>query len=420
MGRRILHHARVAAAVILAAGVLASTPSAGARADSEVRGLWVLRSTLASPRSIQQMVSTARGAGFNTLLVQVRGRGDAYYDSRIEPRATELDDQLDSFDPLALTISLAHEAGLKVHAWINIDLVASATLLPRSRAHVLARHPEWLMVPKALAPTLKSLDPASPGYVGQLARWTRGASEQVEGLYLSPVLPAAQDYTASVVADVARRYQIDGVHFDYLRYPSDQFDYSALSLAAFRASTLATTTPAEQARLDQLAATSVTAWPDAQPAAWSAFRRGRMTSLVVKLREAALSARPGISVSAAVVPNADDARDSRMQDWREWARTGLLDVLCPMIYTTDAAEFSTLVTRVKSDANAAAVWAGIGAYRLTPARTNENVRAARKAGVAGLLVYSYDSLSSSEAPANYFSLIRPTLVDAGQSSVSRR
>jgi uncharacterized lipoprotein YddW (UPF0748 family) len=99
----------------------------------------VLRSSLGSEKSVRQMVDTAKRAGFNTLLVQVRGRGDAYYNSRIEPRATELEDDPGNFDPLALTLRLAHEQGLRVHAWFNVDLVSSASLLPRSApAH---RHP---------------------------------------------------------------------------------------------------------------------------------------------------------------------------------------------------------------------------------------------------------------------------------------
>ena len=56
----------------------------------EVRGLWVVRTTLTSPERVRAMVASAARAGFNTLLVQVRGRGDAYYDSRWEPRAAAL------------------------------------------------------------------------------------------------------------------------------------------------------------------------------------------------------------------------------------------------------------------------------------------------------------------------------------------
>ena len=93
-------------------------------APSEVRALWGVRTTVTFPEGIRRMVATARGAGFNTLIVQVRGRGDAYYHSRWEPRARELADQDAKFDPLALTLAEAHQAGLKVHAWVNTSAMS--------------------------------------------------------------------------------------------------------------------------------------------------------------------------------------------------------------------------------------------------------------------------------------------------------
>src|SRR5256885_7783579 len=65
-----------------------STPSK--TSTSEVRALWVVRTTLTSIPKIQAMVKAAAENGFNTLIVQVRGRGDAFYRSRREPRAAEL------------------------------------------------------------------------------------------------------------------------------------------------------------------------------------------------------------------------------------------------------------------------------------------------------------------------------------------
>ena len=96
------------------------------------------------------MVSAAKAGGFNTLLVQIRGRGDAYYQRALEPRAPALAGQ-PAFDPLAMAIESAHAAGLRVHAWVNVTLVAGAGELPAGRDHVVYRHPEWLMVPRALA-----------------------------------------------------------------------------------------------------------------------------------------------------------------------------------------------------------------------------------------------------------------------------
>lgn len=388
------------------------------RQDAEdVRGLWVRRTSLGSENNVRQMVDTAKRAGFNTLLVQVRGRGDAYYNSRIEPRATALEDDATDFDPLALTLRLAHEQGLRVHAWFNVDLVASATL-PRPPGHIVARHPEWLMVPRAIAGKLATMPPDLPAYLGEIARWTRAQSTEVEGLYLSPVTAAARQYTTSVAADLASRYDLDGLHLDYIRYPSEQFDYSAASIAEFRAEASPFLTATARQRLDRLTGSSATAWADALPDEWSRFRRNRLTSLLASIRTAARAARPGLTISAAVIPDAEEARSGRLQDWREWARAGILDTICPMIYTMDADAFRAAAVRVKADAGPAAVWAGIGAYRLTPARTSENLRAVRRAGLAGALLYSYDSLTASDAPPNYFALIRSALTDSA-SSVSR-
>src|SRR5256885_1492842 len=157
--------------------------------------------------------------------VQIRGRADAYYRDALEPRPAALVSQ-PAFDPLATALSLAHEAGLQVHAWINVNLVSGANELPPARDHVIYRHPEWLMVPRALAEDLHAVDPRSPGYLGRLARYVRTQPGDLEGLYLSPISDAAVEYTAAVVRNIVERYAVDGVHLDYLRYPTVDFDYS--------------------------------------------------------------------------------------------------------------------------------------------------------------------------------------------------
>src|SRR5918998_461493 len=85
--------------------------SAQVTKKDEVRALWVVRTTLTSPEKIRQLVSSAADNGFNTLIVQIRGRGDAYYKSRVEPRAMDLKDQPATFDPLALTLEEARKRG---------------------------------------------------------------------------------------------------------------------------------------------------------------------------------------------------------------------------------------------------------------------------------------------------------------------
>ena len=376
--------------------MLAATAPFRAAAPQQTRALWITRTTLTSPESIRQMVTAAQAGGFNTLLVQVRGRGDAYYSGTLEPRATELAGK-PSFDPLATVIADAHAAGLKVHAWVAVNLVSSSVTLPASRDHVIYRAPEWLMVPRELAAEMKKIDLRSPAYIGRLARWTRAHTTLVEGLYTSPLHPAAQDHTAAVIGEIAARYPVDGVHLDYVRFPNEDFDYSPAAMAQFKSTMAGELSDREKREAAAREVLDPAAYPNLYPERWSDFRRSRLTSLVIKIRTAVKTARPGTLVSAAVVPDAQQAFTSRLQDWRGWIDQALLDVVCPMAYTADSDIFQKQIAAARAYAGSRPVWAGIGAYQLSPAQTLTHIAAANKLGVAGIILFSYESLA---APPN--------------------
>jgi uncharacterized lipoprotein YddW (UPF0748 family) len=319
--------AAVALALVSASGLLAAQDD---RAD-EVRGLWVTRTTLTSPAAVLQMVRSAQQGGFNTLFVQVRGRGDAYYTSGIEPRAFDLAAR-PGFDPLAEIIAAARPAGIRVHVWIAANLVSSAVQLPASRDHVVYRHPEWLMVPRELAAEMLTVNPRSPAY---LARWSRARPNEVEGLYTSPIHPAAARHLAEVISDIAQRYPIDGVHLDYIRYPAETFDYSRGAIEEFKQSLRPQMTPEELANADRRERLDPLAYTALYPQGWQAFRRGRLTAMVMRVRTALKAVRADAILSAAVIPDFEHAYQSRLQDWRTWLDQSLLDVVCPMAYATD-------------------------------------------------------------------------------------
>jgi uncharacterized lipoprotein YddW (UPF0748 family) len=382
-----------ARAAPLLACVLAWTAVAGPTgAPREVRGLWVVRTSLASAASIAAMVATAREAGVNTLVVQVRGRGDAYYDSRLEPRAAALARQPATFDPLAAVLRDAHAAGLAVHAWINVSLVADAGDPPADAGHVVNRHPEWLMVPADLAAA--DPDPRAPDFARTLASWTRSQGGAIEGLYMSPAAVGAVDHLAGVVEDLVSRYAIDGIHLDYVRYPGASFDYSREALRAFRAEVSRDLARADRQDLDRRQRANPLVWTQHYPQRWDAFRRARLTELVRRLRSVAARHRPRATVSAAVVPETATAVAAKFQDWPAWAAAGVLDVLCPMTYATDDTVFRQQVEQARAAAHGRPIWAGIGAYRLSGDQALRQIEAARALGVDGVLLFSYDSLVS--------------------------
>jgi uncharacterized lipoprotein YddW (UPF0748 family) len=377
--------------VLVMALVVLAPVAFRAETPEQTRALWVTRTTLTSPESIKQMVTAASTGGFNTLLVQVRGRGDTYYSGTIEPRAAELAGK-PTFDPLATVLDEAHGAGLKVHAWVAVNLVSSSVTLPASRDHVIYRAPEWLMVPRELAAEMKKIDLRSPAYVGRLARWTRAHASIVEGLYTSPLHPAAQDHTAAVIGEIAAKYAVDGIHLDYVRFPNDEFDYSPAAMDQFKAAIAPGLTDRERREAATREPLDPAAYPNLFPERWSEFRRDRLTDLVIKIRGAVKAARPSTIVSAAVVPDARIAFAERLQDWRGWIDQSLLDVLCPMAYTTDAETFQKQISAARAYAGSRPVWAGIGAYQMSPAQTLAHITAANKLGAAGIILFSYEAL----------------------------
>jgi uncharacterized lipoprotein YddW (UPF0748 family) len=129
----------------------------------------------------------------------------------------------------------------------------------------------------------------------------------------------------------------------------------------------------------------------------------------MRVRTAVRSVRPSAVVSAAVFPDAREAYQSRLQDWRTWIDQSLIDVLCPMAYTQDARIFDEQIALAQQYAGGRPVWAGIGAYRLASRDTLRFITSSRRLGAPGVILFSYDALVS---PPNTAS----TLTDLGRAA----
>jgi len=360
--------------------------------DKEVRALWVVRTTLTSPEKIRQLVASAADNGFNTLIVQIRGRGDAYYKSRVEPRAVELKDQPRSFDPLAVTLAEAHKRGLKVHGWLNTSLLANLDALPVDPAHVYNKHPEWLAVPKPVAAELYRMSPRDPAFRQKIVEWSKANRAELEGVYTGPANPKVRDHIYKIWMDVLKHYPVDGLHFDYVRFASPDFDYSRTSLEKFRKWLEPQLTSDERKQLKSAAKANPLAAPEMFAAKFADFQREQVTTLVERIYKAVKKERPEVLVSAAVFANDENAYTRRFQDWRRWLQMGILDVACPMAYTTDTAVFQKQIEVAATTAHTARrqVWAGIGAYRIPSDSAVEKINVARSLSAEGFILFSYD------------------------------
>ena len=167
----------------------------------EFRGAWIATyAKLDWPRSISEihqknqmtnLLDYLEKAGINAVFFQVRSLGDAMYASRYEPWSHYLTgDQARSptYDPLKFVIGEAHRRGMELHAWINPYRVHNGQRFNVADNHITVTHPEW----------------------------TYPAGNYT---YLDPGRQDVRSYVSMIVMDIARHYEIDGIHLDDYFYP---------------------------------------------------------------------------------------------------------------------------------------------------------------------------------------------------------
>jgi len=388
----------------------------------ETRALWVKRTTMVSPESVRELVMRAKENGFTDLVVQVRGRGDAYYDSSLEPRAEVLSSQPASFDPLSLTIDEAHRYGIKIHAWINIYVVADIESLPRSKDHLIYKHPEWVMVPRGVAAELYDTPTDGDAYLNRILEYSRVNRHELEGLFISPAHPEVKENLLNIWTEIATRYEVDGLHFDYVRYPNPQYDYSRVSIDRFREEMEKRLVGEERDLLAVQFQDDPLVYAKKFPLAYAQFQRDQVTELVERIYKGVKKIKPHAVISAAVFANEVDAARSRFQDWKEWLRMGCLDVVCPMAYTHDTDIFRQQLLGAMNHSSGKRVWGGIGAFKQPVESAVEKIRVTRELGAQGFILFSYDSsilVSDTNPNGDYLEKVRNSLNRASGVSLTR-
>jgi len=345
-------------------------------AEPELRGWWVdtFHAGLRNANEVAQLVAHARAGNFNALFVEVRKRGDAYYHSAFEPKASDVSPQ--SFDPLAELLRLAHDTSggkqrLEVHAWIvTYNIWNSQNGQPPQPTHPYRRHPEWLTQNNA------------------------GAKWDGANYAFDPAHPDVQEHTFNVALDLVTRYAIDGLHFDYVRYAGREWGYHPVALERFRRIYGRTGTPLPEDLL------------------WRQFRRDQVTALVRRVYLATAAVKPAVKVSAATITFAPGITSTAqwtssaaytdvLQDWRAWMQEGILDLNVPMAYfrqPQNGADWNAWSTFAKNHRYQRHVALGAANYLNTPADSLRQLRSTRTAATLGpadgMVLYSYAAPTS--------------------------
>jgi len=335
----------------------------GRNPGAEFRALWAdsWAASFLNPSQADDLVDTARAANINVLMPEVRKVGDAYYDSAYEPRADNISGP-PGYDPLQYLIDHCHETSegkkLQVHAWFVMNRIAVGFSLPTS--HVLVQHPEYEML-------------KNDGSIGS----TR---------YLDPGHPGAVDHNVAVVLDCVTKYDIDGYHFDYIRYPetAGYWGYNPVSIARFNA------------------VHDRTGQPDDWDPLWKAWRRECVSLMVKKIYVKAWKIKPHMVSTAATVNwgwSYDDFSKSApynhvYQDWSGWLQDGIIDYNSLMSYSrlTDPARHQGWSWRSIADENKRGSVIGVGVYlSANIPGSMDQLHFVRSSGAAGMNIYDWGS-----------------------------
>jgi uncharacterized lipoprotein YddW (UPF0748 family) len=207
---------RAVAALSLAAAF--ATADAAAQEDERqglpaFRAIWVSRFNWKSPEEIPGIFDRIQAAGVNAVFWQVRGEGLVLYRSAIEPADDRLKTGEDFVDPLALAIREARARNLEIHAWMNCLSGWRGSEPPAQADHLWNRHPEWFATERP-----------QEGRPGEILS-PRPILEKEGYTFLNPAMPGVRDHLASLSAELAANYDLDGICYDYVRYKSLRYSY---------------------------------------------------------------------------------------------------------------------------------------------------------------------------------------------------
>jgi uncharacterized lipoprotein YddW (UPF0748 family) len=345
------------------------------RPNNEIRALWVVRDALTTPEKIDLCIELAVRARFQLLFVQVRGRGDAYYRSSIEPPGPDLEYPIGDFDPLTYLLVAARAAGIAVHAWINVFYVWSNGESEPPPGHVVLRHPEWLITD-------------ADGVRMDELSVTRWQERGVEGYFINPRVPEVRKYTAGIVGELISNYPLDGVHLDYIRYPGRDFGYGTLERTEFALDwgvdpLLLDSAPRELAVVLGARAVEVL---DSLAVEQRALQ---VDSMVVAIREAV----GDLPLSAAVVPDPDRAKIEMGQDWVKWVHRRLVDFVVPMAYNHRPEELLDWLRVLHNAVGRERMLVGLAIHDGRDRNLGRLINLLRLDSSSGFSIFSYNVLS---------------------------
>ncbi len=336
--------------------------------EGEHRAFWCHSAYgLGGGRTWDESVRMLKENGFNVLIPNLAWGGAAFYRSAVLPVASEVATQGDA---LAQCLAACRKHGVQCHVWkvcwnmgSCVDPVFAAKMAATNRTQVAYG----------------------------------GAAKQG---WLCPSHPDNRKQEIEAMVELAKK-GVDGVHFDYIRYP----DVSHCFCAGCRE------------RFEAMVGGTVTNWPsavrkdDRLRRLWQDFRTSNITAVVREVARRVRAEAPGVKISAAVFTNAETSPSNVGQDWPAWCKDGLLDFVCPMDYVESPALFRGQVVPQKRVVGKVPVYPGIGlsCWRndgRDAVRLAKQILVVRELGLDGFSVFNFDRRAEKVLPLIHLGVTR--------------
>lgn len=325
---------------------------------TEIRGVW-LTNTASKVLSSQQHIAAAMDflaeTGFNVVFPVVWNKGVTLYPSQVMRQfGVEIDPLFVGRDPLAEVIVEARRVGLKVIPWFEYGFVSSYNL---NGGLLLEKKPEWA------------------------GRDSNGNLLNKNGFeWMNALDPQVQDFLLSLILEVARNYDVDGIQGDdrLPAFPSEG-GYDKGTVERYRAS-FGQNPP-----------------QNTKDSRWVQWRADILTEFLARLYREVKAVNPNLLVSLA--PNIHDwALKEYLQDSPTWLKRGLVDIIHPQLYRRDFVSYKGLVNNLVKQFNgemprlAPGILIKLGNYRISPEYLLQAIAYNRACGIPGEVFFFYEGL----------------------------
>ncbi|WP_420809925.1 glycoside hydrolase family 10 protein [Gloeothece citriformis] len=343
-------------------------------AQAEIRAIWLDRGTIVQAKSEQDLAKIfdrMAHSGINVVFFETLNASYPIYPSKIAPEQNPL---TQGWDPLKSAIKLAHERNMELHAWTWIFAAANQRhnlILNQPLDYlgpVLSRNPEWANINKQ----------------GGLFDYSQGYKKA----FFDPANPEVQRYLLSLLEEIVTNYDVDGIQFDYIRYPfqspnqQEIFGYSNSSRWLFK----------EMTGVDPVEVQPGSAlWSQ-----WTAFRMRQVDSFVATASARLKQRRPDLMVSAAVFPLERQDRLNRLQqNWEEWGQNNWVDLIFLMTYALDTGSFEDRIRPLNQPGSAGAslVIPGLRLLKVPDPVTIDQMQLVRNMPTSGFALFAAENLT---------------------------